>query len=108
MGGVGSIGWELTTLNPPYASHPGPSTIVLSHLLIALDRSLDGAKKPEDLDISTLAILMVLCENSKDDDRLVASVKSGVDIREIAEAHVIALEKPEAGGERIQFTAGER
>ena len=43
---------------------------------------------------------------SKSDEELVAGVNSWVDVRDIARAHVVALEKAEAGGQRILFSAG--
>jgi len=85
----GSIGWDLTTLNPPYIFGP----------------VIHAVEKLEDLNTSTLQWFKVLYENSKSDKDLVASVNSWVDVRDIAEAHVVALEKPGAGGERILFAA---
>jgi len=49
---------------------------------------------------------MALHKNGKNDEEVAASNRSWVDVRDIAEAHVVALEKPEAGGERILFSAG--
>jgi UDP-glucose 4-epimerase len=42
----------------------------------------------------------------KSDEELVAGINSWVDVRDIAKAHVVALEKAEAGGQRILFSAG--
>jgi len=62
--------------------------------------------KPEDLNASASEWFRVLYKNSKNDEEVVASMYSWVDVRDVAEAHVVALEKPDAGGERILFSAG--
>ena len=67
---------------------------------------IQAVEKPEDLNTSSLELFKVLYENSKDEKQLTVSVNSWVDVRDVAEAHVVALEKPEAGGERILFAAG--
>jgi nucleoside-diphosphate-sugar epimerase len=67
---------------------------------------IHAVEKPEHLNTSTLEWFDALYKNSKDDERVVASASSWVDVRDIAEAHVVALEKPEAGGERILFSTG--
>jgi len=86
----GSIGWDLTTLNPPYLFGP----------------VIHAVEKPEDLNTSTFEWFKVIYRNTKSDKDLVASINCWVDVRDVAEAHVVALEKPEAGGERILFSAG--
>lgn len=67
---------------------------------------IHAIEKPEDLNTSTLELFQALFKNSKNDEQLVAGTNSWVDVRDVAEAHVVALEKPEAGGERILFSAG--
>ena len=69
---------------------------------------IQAVEKPEDLNTSSLELFKVLYQNSKDEKQLTASVNSWVDVRDVAEAHVVALEKPGAGGERILFAAGKR
>ena len=68
---------------------------------------IHAVEKPEDLNTSSLGVFRALYRNSKSEQEAVSSVNSWVDVRDIAEAHVVALEKPEAGGERIIFSAGE-
>ena len=67
---------------------------------------IHAVEKPEDLNTSTFEWFQALFKNSKNDEQLVASANSWVDVRDAAEAHVVALEKPGAGGERILFSAG--
>lgn len=67
---------------------------------------IHGVEKPEDLNTSDHEWFDALYRNTKSDEEVVASVNAWVDVRDIAEAHVVALEKPEAGGERILFSAG--
>lgn len=67
---------------------------------------IHAIEKLEDLNTSTDEWYGVLYKNTKKDEQIVADVNSWVDVRDVAEAHVVALEKPEAGGERILFSAG--
>jgi nucleoside-diphosphate-sugar epimerase len=67
---------------------------------------IHAIEKPEDLNTSALELFGVLLKNTKNDEEVVDGRWSWVDVRDIAEAHVVALEKPEAGGERILFSAG--
>ena len=67
---------------------------------------IHAVEKPQHLNTSVFEWYKVLYDNSRTDEALVTSANAWVDVRDIAEAHVIALEKPEAGGERILFTAG--
>ena len=67
---------------------------------------IHGVKKPEDLGASDHELFDALYKNTKCDDELVVSKNSWVDVRDVAAAHVVALEKQEAGGERILFSAG--
>lgn len=48
----------------------------------------------------------VLYKNTKKDEEAVVGANCWVDVRDVAEAHVVALEKSAAGGERILFSAG--
>jgi len=89
-GNKGSIGWDMTTLGPPYIFGP----------------VIHAVEKPQDLNTSALEWYEAVCKNSQNDEAVAASLNSWVDVRDIAEAHAIALEKPEAGGERILFAAG--
>ena len=67
---------------------------------------MHAIEKPEDLNTSALELFGVLLKNTQNDEEVVDGRYSWVDVRDIAEAHVVALEKPEAGGERILFSAG--
>jgi len=67
---------------------------------------IHAVEKPEDLNTSSLGVFRALYRNSKSEEEAVSSVSSWVDVRDIAEAHVVALEKPEAGEERIIFSTG--
>jgi nucleoside-diphosphate-sugar epimerase len=67
---------------------------------------LHEIEKPEDLNTSALELFGVLLKNTQNDKEVVEGRYTWVDVRDIAEAHVAALEKPEAGGERIIFSAG--
>ena len=50
---------------------------------------------------------MLTATNPKPKDELLAS-NSWVDVRDVALGHVLALERPAAGGERIVVAGGER
>lgn len=67
---------------------------------------MQAVKGTGDLNTSALEWFGAVCKNNKNDEEVIASVFSWVDVRDIAEAHVVALEKPQAGGERIIFSAG--
>lgn len=67
---------------------------------------IHAVEKPEDLGTSAHELFEVLYKNSKSSGELVASVNSWVDVRDIAQAHVVALQKPKAGGERILVSVG--
>lgn len=67
---------------------------------------IHAIEKLQDLNTSNLEWYGVLYENAKDGEAAAISKYSWVDVRDVAEAHVVALEKPEAGGERILFSAG--
>jgi nucleoside-diphosphate-sugar epimerase len=84
--------WDIATLNPPFVYGP----------------TLLPAKTPADIG-GTQGIWYgtVIAAGNKDKERL--GEKNGyawVDVRDIAEAHVRALEKEEAGGQRIVVSSG--
>ncbi|KAF8879126.1 hypothetical protein BD779DRAFT_1803440 [Infundibulicybe gibba] len=85
------VGWDLVCLNPPYVYGP----------------SIHDVKIPSDLSISSLdwytrmgLMGSVILDHQSVDDRC------WVDVRDVANVHVLALETPEAGGERIIICAG--
>ncbi|KDR70010.1 hypothetical protein GALMADRAFT_900682 [Galerina marginata CBS 339.88] len=84
------IGWDLVALNPTYVA--GPSLLVTN--------------SPADYgDSSSLGIWWNNVTNEKSDDAL--KLSSGwIHARDAAAAHVLALRKEEAGGERIIISAG--
>ncbi|KAF8148651.1 hypothetical protein B0H34DRAFT_668463 [Crassisporium funariophilum] len=79
------IGWDLVVLNPP---HP----------------TLQDLKTPKDLN-SSLAKWYTMVADKKTAAELAATYAC-VDVRDLADAHVLALRKEEAGGERIIVNAG--
>ncbi|PPQ70464.1 hypothetical protein CVT26_013911 [Gymnopilus dilepis] len=82
------IGWDLVVINPPVVI--GPS---LNHL-----------KSPDDLNISLLVWYQNIAKEQS--DTLLGSTYAFVDVRDVAEAHVVALKKADAGGERIIVCEG--
>ncbi|KAI0819665.1 NAD dependent epimerase/dehydratase [Trametes gibbosa] len=83
----GLIGWDLVTLCPPWVFGP-----VL------------GAKKPEEFNFSMKTWYHVVVKEQGDQPTW--SKGTWVDVRDFAQAHILALTKPEVGGERFIITAG--
>ncbi|KAL1943163.1 hypothetical protein VTO73DRAFT_4834 [Trametes versicolor] len=83
----GVIGWDLVTLCPPWVFGP-----VL------------GAKSPHDFNFS----MKTWYELAVKEEGEVPTWSKGswVDVRDFAEAHLLVLTKPEAGGERYIIAAG--
>ncbi|KAH6890938.1 D-lactaldehyde dehydrogenase [Coprinopsis sp. MPI-PUGE-AT-0042] len=83
------IKWDLSVVNP---------TVVFANPLQELG-------SPQDLS-ETMEYWWyhVICEVPKTDEQL-GSGSGWVDVRDVADAHVLALEKEEAGGERFLITA---
>ncbi|KAH9852114.1 NAD dependent epimerase/dehydratase [Lenzites betulinus] len=83
----GSVEWDLVTLCPPWVFGP-----VL------------GAKTPEDFNDSMKTWYNLI---AKEQGELPTwSKASWIDVRDFAQAHILALTKPEVGGERFITTAG--
>ncbi|KAJ8522802.1 hypothetical protein ONZ45_g648 [Pleurotus djamor] len=89
------ITWDLTVLNPPFVFGP----------------VIHEAATREHLNSSSAAILRILLTPSDAPTALPPGVLKStgscwVDVRDLAEAHVRALEIPEAGSERVIISAG--
>ncbi|KAJ7354212.1 hypothetical protein DFH08DRAFT_854411 [Mycena albidolilacea] len=82
------IGWDLVVLNPPFVFGP-----TISH-----------APTPAALGTSARQFYTMLTEESSPATRHTGS--SWVDVRDLGRAHVLALLKAQAGGERIIVSAG--
>ncbi|TFL00648.1 D-lactaldehyde dehydrogenase [Pterulicium gracile] len=86
------ISWDLTTLNPPYIFGP----------------VLHEISKPEDLNTSAKLMWQATLPTSTMSPKELAAPGGGwVDVRDIAFAHVLALEIEAASGQRFITSAGE-
>ncbi|KAG2365175.1 hypothetical protein BDR07DRAFT_1399625 [Suillus spraguei] len=88
-----SVGWDLTVLNPPYVFGP----------------AINDATTPSGLGTSSKFFYDYVAHPSSSGatNEYLASVGSTwIDVRDLAEAHAISLEKEAAGGERIIVSAG--
>lgn len=81
----GSVKWDLTTINPPYVFGP----------------AIHEIKSLADLNTSSEMWYENVVKNTSNDPDLGKSVGCYVDVRDVALANVLALEKEAAGGERI-------
>ncbi|VDB84657.1 unnamed protein product [Peniophora sp. CBMAI 1063] len=85
----GSIGWDLTVVNPPFVWGPPIHEVTsLSNLntsMLDLYNTLTGKKSSE---------------------VLTGPGNAYVDVRDVARAHVLVMQKPDAGGQRIIVSAG--
>lgn len=85
------VDWELTTILPPYV----------------FGGMLGEASSPESLPASpSFFWANVVSDAPKTREQLGAYGPAWVDVRDLAEAHVLALEKEKAGGERFLVSAG--
>ncbi|KAI0634997.1 NAD(P)-binding protein [Trametes polyzona] len=85
------LSWDLVVLNPP----------------LVLGPFLYPTARPEDLSESLLQFWgFVTGTSGMSPEVLARAGTSWVDVRDVAEAHVLALLKPEAGGERIILSVG--
>jgi len=87
------VGWDLSVLNPPYVFGPaihaltGPSSLNTSALLFYNTVALPNS-------------------NGATNDFLASTGTCWIDVRDLADAHVLSLENEAAGGERIIVSAG--
>ncbi|PCH42483.1 NAD(P)-binding protein [Wolfiporia cocos MD-104 SS10] len=86
----GSIGFDLVVLNPPYVFGPAIHEV--------------GA--PEALNESMHDWFHTVFKGSKTATQLSSVGSSWIDVRDLAEAHTLALKREEAGGERIIVSEG--
>ncbi|KAI0635009.1 NAD-P-binding protein [Trametes polyzona] len=81
----GGLAWDLVTLNPPFVFGP----------------FLHEVDKPENLNQSAHDWYFNIVKGKLDKSVLATLGASFVDVRDIADAHTLALRKPEAGGNRF-------
>jgi len=89
-----AIGWDLVTLNPPYVF--GPTIHEVSSSATSLN-------------YTAFEWYNTIVHETMDGKSLEALKTTGscwIDVRDVGLAHALALEKEEAGGERILITAG--
>ncbi|PSS37211.1 hypothetical protein PHLCEN_2v944 [Hermanssonia centrifuga] len=86
------IGWDLVVLNPPWVFGP-----VLQHV---------AANDPQNLNTSMLEWFNNVVKRKRDDEFLASIGTAWVDVRDLALAHVLALQKEAAGGNRFIISAG--
>lgn len=83
-----SLPWDLAAINPPYIFGP----------------NLHEVDKPEHLNTSSLRLFNLFFKPVFPNEELLSGV-SWIDVRDVAEAQVTALEKEAAGDERILVSA---
>ncbi|KAG5650224.1 hypothetical protein H0H81_000267 [Sphagnurus paluster] len=81
--------WDLAVLNPPFVFGP----------------PIHDVKDPASLNTSARAWYDAVLVDGKSKDFLTTQGSAYIDVRDVAEAHVLALEKEAAGGERIIISA---
>ncbi|KAI0691865.1 NAD-P-binding protein [Cytidiella melzeri] len=82
--------FDVTVLCPPFVYGP----------------VLHEVSKVENLNTSSADWYDTVVKGGKDNDALVSGGSEWIDVRDIALAHVLALQKVDAGGERIIISAG--
>ncbi|KAJ6512289.1 NAD-P-binding protein [Mycena vulgaris] len=82
------IGWDLVVINPPFVFGP----------------TIHETPTPDSLNTSSRQLYTMLTKESPAEVR--NSGSCWVDVRDLGRAHVLALLKPAAGGERIIVSAG--
>ncbi|EIN05399.1 D-lactaldehyde dehydrogenase [Punctularia strigosozonata HHB-11173 SS5] len=85
-----SVGWDLVVLNPPYVFGP----------------VIHDVSSPSSLNTSMLDWYDTVVKGTKDENTLATSGSCWIDVRDLAEAHRLAIEKEAAGGERIIVSGG--
>ncbi|KAI0367236.1 NAD-P-binding protein [Pilatotrama ljubarskyi] len=86
----GTLGWDLVVFNPPFVFGP----------------VLHEVDKPENLNESAREWYLNVVTGRLEKDALANSGASYVDVRDIAQAHVLALLKPDAADNRFIISAG--
>ncbi|KAI0367230.1 NAD-P-binding protein [Pilatotrama ljubarskyi] len=85
-----SLSWDLVVLNPPFVFGP----------------VIHEVDAPENLNESAREWYLTVVKSKLDNESLANIGSSYVDVRDLAQAHVLAITKPEAAGERIIVSAG--
>ncbi|KAJ3573251.1 hypothetical protein NP233_g2544 [Leucocoprinus birnbaumii] len=85
------ISWDLVVINPPVVLGPGIQEIT-------------GG--PANLNASIKWLYEVVVNSSSQSEKFLYSSSVWVDVRDMALAHILALQKEAAGGERIVVSAG--
>ncbi|PCH42487.1 NAD(P)-binding protein [Wolfiporia cocos MD-104 SS10] len=85
------VSWDLVTLNPPFVYGP----------------ALHEVDRPETLNESMHSWFHSVFKNLHEPKQLGVIGGGWIDVRDLAEAHVLAIKRPEAGGERILVASGE-
>ncbi|KAI0690439.1 NAD(P)-binding protein [Cytidiella melzeri] len=86
----GQLKFDVAVLNPPFVFGP----------------VLHEVDKVENLNTSAADWYNTIIKGTKDHAALVAGGTEWIDVRDVAAAHVLALQKEEAGGERIIISSG--
>jgi len=86
----GKIGWDLVVLNPPFVYGP----------------ALHEVEAPEALNESMHSWFHSVLKNLHDPKQLGNIGSEWIDVRDLAEAHVLAIKTEEAGGERFIVASG--
>ncbi|KAI0029796.1 D-lactaldehyde dehydrogenase [Vararia minispora EC-137] len=86
----GKIGWDLTILNPPYLKQP----------------AIHEVSSPDRLNISLSDLYKILVLGRPDSEVSTPGGGSWIDVRDLAVAHILAMERADAGGERITVSQG--
>ncbi|EKM56842.1 uncharacterized protein PHACADRAFT_254183 [Phanerochaete carnosa HHB-10118-sp] len=86
----GKIKFDVVVLNPPFVWGP----------------TLHEVARAEDLNTSMLDWYNTVVKGTRTEEQLVSISSSWVDVRDLGLAHALALQKPEAGGERIIVSFG--
>jgi len=85
-----NVRWDLSVLNPPFVYGP----------------VIHNVNSVDDLNFSARQWYDAVLIGGQPEEVLLATQASWIDVRDLAEAHVLASEKEAAGGERILICAG--
>ncbi|KAI0696533.1 NAD(P)-binding protein [Cytidiella melzeri] len=86
----GEIKFDIVALNPSFVHGP----------------FLHDVASPENLNTSLQGVYDAIIKGGMSDGELAAFRGSWVDVRDVADAHVLSLQKEEAGGQRITIASG--
>ncbi|KAF8880894.1 hypothetical protein CPB84DRAFT_1851708 [Gymnopilus junonius] len=86
----GEIKWDVSVINPPFIFGP----------------PIHNVSSPSSLNTSVLFWYQTVIDESPKPKEHLAYTNSWADVRDVALGHILALEKSEAGGERIIISAG--